>query len=165
MALANALQAGGVAIPMNVVAADIALADIAVADIAAGYIGTAFAVNSATTLSAGQAGALVSVSQSAAYTVTCPLPSAAMVGARYRFVVVAAGVFNVGITCGGNNIIGSIVNGANGATSSTVVCNGTTITLATGAAAIGDSVELTYISATQVHARCFTSAAAGITVA
>jgi len=131
----------------------------------------AVVVTAATALTAAQSGSIIAVTQptapAVAYLITLPAPSVALVGVRYTlFLAVAAVALNVTISAGvANSLIGTIVNGATGATASTVTAAGQTLTLAGGAAIVGDHIELLYATATQILVRAFTSAVAGITVA
>ena len=124
-------------------------------------VGTAQAIVAAVVLSPLQSGMLCTVSKAAAYAITVPAPSAGNVGLSYRFVSLAVGVGVVTISAGvAASIVGTIINN----TPNAIPCNGQTISML-AAGVLGDSVEVLYVSATLIHARCVTSNAAGITVA
>lgn len=142
------------------------LAVSALSDLAVTALGTSVPIAASVAMTAAQAGALCPVTQGvAAVVITLPAPSAGMVGASYRFVIVAAGVANVTVASVGAVLFGTIINGATGATASTILGSGTTITFTGGQSAVGDSLEVVYISATQIHVRGITSAATGMSVA
>jgi hypothetical protein len=150
MSVSNLKGAAGVTLPL--------------VDVTALSVGSSNTIATATTLLPSQSGQLFVVSQAAAYAITLPAPSAANVGLRYQLVVGTAGANNVTVTAGAGAFVGTIVNGASGATASTISSAGTTLTFATGAAVVGDHVELLYVSATLVLVKAFTSNAAGITI-
>lgn len=121
--------------------------------------GAAIAV--ATTLTHHDSGNTFPVSQSAAYAITLPRV-ADMVGLRYRFVVTTAAANAVTIALAGAtaSFRGVILNNLAAA-----VMSGTTITIASGTAVVGDYIEVEGISSSVVHVRGATSATSGITIA
>lgn len=118
------------------------------------------AIAGATVLTTAQSGSYFTLSQVGAYAVTLPTPSTANIGLQYCFTVVGAAANSVTLSTGGADLIGTIVNDV----TSVLPCTGTTLTVVASTAALGDSIELHYVSATQVFARCVSSTNGGITI-
>lgn len=121
---------------------------------------TAGAITGATVLTAADSGGVFSVSQAAAYDIDLP---AAAIGRRFQFYLTSPGANNVTITvlAAASTFVGTIGNDV----TSVIPATGSTLTFATGAAALGDNIEIIGISASLYLVRAFTSAAGGITVA
>ena len=122
---------------------------------------TAAAITGATTLTLADAGGCFTIAQTSAYDIALPDPTSGA-GCTYTFVVSTAGAFNVTIsTTGASTFIGTITNDV----TSVIPATGATITLATGTAAVGDTLEFTSVSTALYLAKLVTSTAAGITIA
>lgn len=122
---------------------------------------SAAAITTTRVLTLADAGGVFSVAQSSAYDVDVPDPTTGP-GCRYVFYVTAPGAFNVTITCAGAaTFVGTIVNDV----TSVIPATGNTLTIASGVAALGDSIEIVSISTSLYLVRAVTSAAGGITVA
>lgn len=122
---------------------------------------TAVAITGATTLTLADSGGIWTVSQGAAYDIDLPSPTSGP-GCTYFFSLTAAGANNVTITVAGAaaTFVGSItIDGA------TIVATGSTLTFATGASSLGDSIEVRSIATNLYHVRAIASAAGGITIA
>jgi fibronectin-binding autotransporter adhesin len=121
---------------------------------------TAVAITGATTLKLSDSGGIFTVSQAAAYDIDLPSPTSGP-GCRYFFSLTAAGANNVTITVAGSaaTFVGSIqIDGA------TVVATGSTLTYATGASSLGDSIEIQSIATNLYHVRAMAAASGGITI-
>lgn len=116
-------------------------------------------ISGATVLTNADSGTFYAVQQTSAYAITLPTPPS--VGTNYRFVIETAGAFNITISNGSAHLIGTIVNDV----TSVIPATGATLTFASGAAAVGDSIEIVAITATRYAVRAFTSTAGGITIA
>lgn len=122
---------------------------------------TASAITGATTLTLADAGGVFEIDQDAAFDIALPDPTTGA-GCRYTFVISDAGANNVTIsTNGSSTFIGTIVNDV----TSVIPATGSTLTFATGTAAVGDTIEAISISTSLYLIRAVTSAAGGITVA
>jgi hypothetical protein len=122
---------------------------------------TAVAITGATTLTLADSGGHFSVSQAAAYDVDLPSPTTGA-GCTYFLYLTAAGANNVTVTVAGSaaTFVGSItIDGA------TIVATGSTLTFASGASSLGDSIMVRSIATNLYHVTCFASAAGGITIA
>ena len=117
------------------------------------------AIAGVTVVASAQSGTWFTVAQTSAYAITLPTPPTA--GLYYKFAVITAGAFNVTISNGSAHLFGTIVNDV----TSVLPATGTTLTFATGAAAVGDSIEIYGLDATHYFVRAVTSAAGGITIA
>lgn len=95
-------------------------------------------------------------------TSTCHLRRAGP-GCRYNFYLTGPAANNVTITVvgGAATFVGTIINDV----TSVVAATGNTLTFASGAAALGDNIEITSISTGLYLVRAVTSAAGGITIA
>jgi hypothetical protein len=120
------------------------------------------AIAGAVTLTAATSGSTNTIAQTSAYAIALPGASAITAGISYKFVVTTAGSFNVTISDGFAHLFGTIQNAV---TSVIGINGGTTLTIATGAARVGDSIEVTYVDATHIYVKAVTSNATGITVA
>lgn len=98
------------------------------------------------------------VSQAAAYTITVAAPAAA--GERYLLQLVAPGANDVSIVATGCTFEGTITIDA-----ATIPATGTTLKFASGAAVLGDNIELVSTSTTKFLVRAIASGAGGITIA
>lgn len=119
---------------------------------------TAVAITGATSLTLKDSGGCFSVAQSSTYDINLPDPTEGP-GLSYTFYLTAPGSFAPTITCtGAATFVGSIILDA-----SVVVATGNTLTFASGAALLGDNIEITSISTSLYLVRAVSSAAAGIT--
>jgi hypothetical protein len=119
------------------------------------------AITGATTLVLGDSGGVFTIAQTSAYDIALPDPTTAG-GCVYTFVVATAGAFNVTIsTTGASTFIGTIINDV----TSVIPATGSTLTIATGTAAIGDTIRATSLTTGLYLIEAVTSAAGGITVA
>ena len=123
---------------------------------------TAAAITGATVLTLSDAGGVFSVSQAAAYDIDLPSPATGP-GCSYMFYLTGAAANNVTITVAGAaaTFVGTIVNDV----TSVVPATGSTLTFASGASALGDTIEIISISTTLYLVRAVSSAAGGITIA
>lgn len=124
--------------------------------------GTAVAITGVTALTLKDAGGIFSVSQAAAYDIDLPSPTSGP-GCRYLFYLTGPAANAVTITVAGAaaTFVGTIVNDV----TSVIPATGSTLTFASGAAALGDTIEIISISTTLYLVRAVTSAAGGITIA
>jgi hypothetical protein len=122
---------------------------------------TATAITSATILTRADSGRIFTVSQAAAYDIDLPSPVMGA-GDRYLFQLVAPGANNVTLTVAGSaaTFEGSITIDA-----ATIVATGSTLTFASGASLLGDSIEAISTATGKYFIRAFASGAGGITVA
>lgn len=123
---------------------------------------TAVAITGATTLKLSDSGGIFTVSQAAAYDIDLPSPTSGP-GATYVFSLTAAGANNVTITVAGSaaTFVGTIVNDV----TSVIPATGSTLTFASGASALGDTIIIRSIATNLYHVQAVTSAAGGITIA
>lgn len=123
---------------------------------------SAAAITAARTLTLADAGGVFSVSQAAAYDIDLPSPTSGP-GCRYTFYLTAPGANNVTITVlgGAATFVGTIVNDV----TSVIPATGATLTFASGASVLGDSIEIVSISASLYLVRAVSSAASSITIA
>jgi hypothetical protein len=122
---------------------------------------TAVAITGATTLTLADSGGIFTVSQGAAYDIDLPSPTSGP-GCSYFFSLTAAAANNVTLTVAGGaaTFVGSItIDGA------TIVATGNTLTFASGASSLGDSIEVRSIATNLYHVRAFASAADGLAIA
>ena len=122
---------------------------------------TAAAITAARVLTLADDGGVFSVSQAAAYDIDLPSPTTGP-GCRYLFYLTGPAAFNVTITVLGAaaTFVGTVaIDGA------TVPATGATLTFATGAAVLGDSIEIVSISTSLYLVRAVSSGAGGITIA
>lgn len=122
---------------------------------------TAVAITGATTLKLSDAGGIFTVSQAAAYDIDLPSPTSGP-GATYVFSLTGAAANNVTITVAGSaaTFVGTIVNDV----TSVLAATGSTLTFASGAAALGDTIIIRSIATNLYHVQAVTSAAGGITI-
>lgn len=123
---------------------------------------TAAAITGATVLTLADSGGVFSVSQAAAYDIDLPSPTTGP-GCRYTFYLTgpAANAVTITVLGGAATFVGTIVNDV----TSVIPATGSTLTFASGAAALGDTIEIISISTTLYLVRAVTSAAGGITIA
>jgi hypothetical protein len=121
---------------------------------------TAVAITGATTLTLADSGGIFTVGQGSAYDIDLPSPTTGP-GCRYFFSLTAPGANNVTITVAGAaaTFVGSIVSEGQ-----IIVATGSTLTFATGASLLGDSIEIQSIATNLYHVRATASALNGITV-
>lgn len=121
----------------------------------------AAAITTTRVMTLADAGGVFSVAQSSAYDIDLPSPTSGP-GCRYLFYLTAPGAFNVTITVAGSaaTFVGTIANDV----TSVIPATGSTLTFATGASALGDTIEINSISTGLYHVRAISSAAGGITV-
>lgn len=122
---------------------------------------TGVAITGATTLKLSDSGGIFTVSQGAAYDIDLPSPTSGP-GCSYFFSLTAPAANNVTLTVAGSaaTFVGSItIDGA------TIVATGSTLTFASGASSLGDSIEVRSIATNLYHVRAFASGAGGITIA
>lgn len=121
---------------------------------------TAVAITGATTLTLEDSGGIFSIAQSSAYDVNLPDPTSGP-GCEYTFYCTAPGSFNVTLTVDGSaTFVGTIVNDV----TSVLPATGDTLTLASGVAALGDTIVVKSISTGLYHVQAISSANGGITV-
>lgn len=121
---------------------------------------SAAAITTTRVLTLADAGGVFSVAQSSAYDIDVPDPTTGP-GCRYTFYLTAPGAFNVTITCAGAaTFVGTIVNDV----TSVIPATGSTLTFASGASVLGDSIEIVSISTSLYLVRAVSSAASSITV-
>ena len=122
---------------------------------------TAAAITAATTLTLADAGGVFNIDQDAAFDIALPDPTTGP-GCRYTFVITDAGSNNVTIsTTGASTFVGTIVNDV----TSVLPATGSTLTFASGVAAVGDTIEAISVSTSLYLIRAVSSANGGITVA
>jgi hypothetical protein len=118
----------------------------------------ATAITTTRAVTRADSGGVFTVAQSSAYTITVAQPTAA--NQRYIFQCVAPGSFDVSIVATGCTFEGTITIDA-----ATIPATGSTLKFASGAAILGDSIELISTSTTKFLVRAFGSGAGGITIA
>lgn len=122
---------------------------------------TASAITAATTLTLADAGGVFEIDQDAAFDIALPDPTSGA-GCRYVFVITDAGANAVTIsTTGASTFVGTIANDV----TSVLPATGSTLTFASGTAAVGDTIEAISVSTTLYLIRAISSAAGGITIA
>ncbi len=122
---------------------------------------TAVAITGATSIALADSGGHFSVSQASAYDIDLPSPTTGA-GATYFFYLTGAAANNVTLTVAGSaaTFVGTItIDGA------TIVATGSTLTFASGASALGDSIMVRSIATNLYHVVAIASAAGGITIA
>lgn len=122
---------------------------------------TAVAITGATTLKLSDSGGIFTVSQGAAYDIDLPSPTSGP-GCTYVFSLTAPGANNVTLTVAGSaaTFVGTIqIDGT------TIAATGSTLTYATGASALGDTIIVRSIATNLYHVQAVASAAGGITIA
>lgn len=121
---------------------------------------TAVAITAATVLTVADAGGVFTVAQSSAYDIDLPSPTTGA-GCRYLFQLVSPGAFAVTITVAGAaaTFEGTItIDGA------TIPATGSTLTFASGAAILGDNIEIISTATGKYFVRALGSGAGGITI-
>lgn len=121
---------------------------------------TAVAITGATSVALADSGGIFTVSQAAAYDIDLPSPTTGA-GATYFFSLTAPGANAVTLTVAGSaaTFVGSIqIDGT------TVVATGSTLTFASGAASLGDSISVRSIATNLYHVVCMGAAAGAITI-
>lgn len=123
---------------------------------------TAAAITGATALTLADAGGVFSVSQAAAYDIDLPSPTTGP-GCRYVFYLTgpAANAVTITVLGGAATFVGTISNDV----TSVLPATGATLTFASGASALGDTIEIISISTGLYLVRAISSAAGGITIA
>lgn len=122
---------------------------------------TAAAITAARTLTLADSGGVFNIDQDAAFDIALPDPTTGA-GCRYTFVISDAGSNNVTVsTTGASTFIGTIANDV----TSVIPATGSTLTFASGTAAVGDTIEAISVSTSLYLIRAISSAAGGITVA
>ncbi len=122
---------------------------------------TAVAITSATALKLSDSGGVFTMAQSSTYDVDLPSPTSGA-GCKYFFHLTAPGAFSPTITVlgGAATFVGTItIDGA------TIPATGSTLTFATGASVLGDSIEIRSLATNLYHVRAFASGTGGITIA
>ena len=121
---------------------------------------TAVAITGATTLKLSDSGGIFTVGQGSAYDIDLPSPTTGP-GCSYYFSLTAPGANAVTITVAGGaaTFVGSLVTEGQ-----IIVATGSTLTFASGAALLGDSIEIRSIATNLYHVRAIASALNGITV-
>lgn len=119
------------------------------------------AITTTTTLIQADSGGVFSVSQASAYDIDLPSPTTGA-GLMFDFYLTGPAANNVTITVLGAaaTFVGTIVNDV----TSVIPATGSTLTFASGAAALGDNISIRSISASLYLVRAVTSAAGGITI-
>lgn len=122
---------------------------------------TAVAITGATTLKLSDSGGIWTVSQGSAYDIDLPSPTSGA-GCRYFFSLTAPAANAVTITVAGGaaTFVGSVITEGQ-----IVVATGSTLTFASGAAVLGDSIEIQSIATNLYHVRAVSSILNGITIA
>lgn len=120
--------------------------------------GGATAITTTRAVTKADSGGVFTVAQGSAYTVTVATPAGA--GERYLFQCVSPGAFDVSLVATGCTFEGTITIDA-----ATIPATGSTLKFASGAAALGDNIELVSTSATKFLVRAIAQAAGGITIA
>lgn len=122
---------------------------------------TAVAITGATTLTLADSGGIFTVGQGSAYDVDLPSPTSGP-GCTYFFSVTAPGANNVTITVTGSaaTFVGSLITEGQ-----IIVATGSTLTIASGVAVLGDSIEIRSIATNLYHVRAVSAILNGITVA
>ncbi len=120
----------------------------------------AVAITTTRAMTLADSGGIFTVSQASAYDIDLPSPTSGP-GCSYFFSLTAPGANNVTITVAGSaaTFVGSIVSEGQ-----IIVATGSTLTFATGASLLGDSIEVRSIATNLYHVRATASALNGITV-
>lgn len=122
---------------------------------------TAVAITGATALTLADAGGTFTVSQAAAYDIDLPSPTTGA-GCRYFFHLTgpAANAVTLTVLGGAATFVGTItIDGA------TIPATGETLTFASGASVLGDSIEIQSLTTGLYHVRAISSGTGGITIA
>jgi hypothetical protein len=130
----------------------------------AGIQGAVVKTNGATAITTTRAvtradsGGMFTVDQGTAYTITVATPLAA--GERYLFQLIGPAAHDVTLVATTCTFEGTITIDA-----STIPATGSTLKFASGAAVLGDSIELVATSTSKFYVRAISSGAGGITIA
>lgn len=122
---------------------------------------TATAITGATALTIADSGRVFTVAQSSAYDVDLPAPGAADVCFYLQLVSPGANAVTVTVAGAAATFEGVIVNDV----TSVLPATGSTLTFASGVAALGDCIEVRSTSSSKYFVRAISSAAGGITIA
>lgn len=122
---------------------------------------TAVAITGATTLTLADSGGIFTVSQGAAYDIDLPSPTTGA-GLRFLFQLIGAAANAVTVTVAGG---AATFEGTIQTDAACIVATGSTLTFASGTAALGDWIEAISTSTTKYFIRAMSSANTGITVA
>lgn len=114
------------------------------------------------TLSLNDSGGIFAVTQNAAYDIDLPSPTTGP-GLEFIFYLTGPAANSVTITVAGSaaTFVGTIVNDV----TSVVPATGSTLTFASGSAALGDTIIIRSISTGLYHVQAVSSTAGGITIA
>ena len=115
------------------------------------------AITTTRAVTAADSGGIFTVAQSSAYTITVDAPAGA--GVRHIFQCVSPGAFDVSLVATGCTFEGTITIDA-----ATIPATGSTLKFASGAAILGDNIELFSTSTTKFFVRAISSGAGGITI-
>lgn len=118
----------------------------------------ATAITTTRAVTKADSGGVFTVAQSSAYTITVATPGGA--GERYLFQLVSPGANTVSIVATGCTFEGTITIDA-----ATIPATGSTLTFATGASVLGDTIELISTSTSKFLVRAISSGAGGIAIA
>lgn len=119
--------------------------------------GGATAITTTRAVTKADSGGTFTAAQSSAYTITVAQPTAA--NQVYRFQLVSPGAFDISIVATGCTFEGTITIDA-----ATIPATGSTLKFASGAAILGDNIELISTSTTKFLVRAIGSGAGGITI-
>ncbi len=117
----------------------------------------ATAITTTRAVTKADSGGIFTTAQSSAYTVTVAQPAGA--GERYVFQLVAPGAFDISLVATGCTFEGTITIDA-----ATIPATGSTLKFVSGAAILGDNIELISTSTTKFLVRAIGSGAGGITI-
>ena len=117
----------------------------------------ATAITTTRAVTKADSGGIFTAAQSSAYTITVAQPAGA--GEKYIFQCVSPGAFDISIVATGCTFEGTITIDA-----STIPATGSTLKFASGAAVLGDNIELISTSTTKFFVRAISSGAGGITI-
>jgi hypothetical protein len=117
----------------------------------------ATAITTTRAVTRADSGGVFTCAQSSAYTITVAQPTAA--NQRYVFQCVSPGAFDVSIVATSCTFEGTITIDA-----ATIPATGSTLKFASGAAILGDNIELISTSTTKFLVRAIGSGAGGITI-
>jgi hypothetical protein len=122
----------------------------------------AVAITTTRVMTLADSGGIFTVSQAAAYDIDLPSPTTGP-GTWFVFSLTAPGANNVTITVTGSaaTFVGTIVNDV----TSVLPATGSTLTFASGASALGDTIIIRAIATNLYHVQAVSSAAGGITIA
>lgn len=119
--------------------------------------GGATAITTTRAVTKADSGGVFTTAQSSAYTITVAQPGGA--NERYQFQCIAPGAFDISIVATGCTFEGTITIDA-----ATIPATGSTLKFASGAAILGDNIEIISTSTTKFLVRAIGSGAGGITI-